>query len=337
VTPWWHYLSLLTLAATIREILFARARTGIRLAALTLFSMQTQTLKTNRRDFLQRAGLGLGALGFAAQAVLAAEKPASFAQPSKIRLGTVTYNLAKDWDIPTIIKNCEEAKFDGVELRTTHAHGVEVTLNKAQRNEVKQRFRDSNVELMGLGSVFDYHMPDQTKLRKDIEATKEYIVLAHDVGAPGVKVRPNGLPREVPKEKTLEQIGRSLRELGEFGDGYGVQIRLEVHGPETSLLPNIKTIMDAANHRNVGVCWNSNQTDLAGEGFDHNFNLVKDKIFTVHMRDLYLDEYPFRKLLTGLNEIGFTGFCLAEIPESNDAVRVMKYFRGLFLAYQNLL
>ena len=300
--------------------------------------MQTQTLKTNRRDFLQRAGFGLGALGFAAQAVLAAEKPAaSFARPSKIRLGTVTYNLAKDWDIPTIIKNCEEAKFEGVELRTTHAHDVEVTLSKAQRDEVKQRFRDSNVELMGLGSVFDYHTPDQAKLRKDIEATKVYIVLAHDVGAPGVKVRPNALPKEVPAEKTLEQIGRSLRELGEFGDGYGVQIRLEVHGTETSLLPNIKTIIDAAGHRNVGVCWNSNQTDLAGEGFDHNFNLVKAKIFTVHMRDLYLDEYPFRKLLTGLNEIGFTGFCLAEIPESNDPVRVMKYFRGLFLAYQNLL
>ena len=190
---------------------------------------------------------------------------------------------------------------------------------------------------MGLGSVFDYHTPDQTKLRKDVEATKEYIVLAHDVGAPGVKVRPNAIPREVPAEKTLEQIGKSLRELGEFGDGYGVQIRLEVHGTETSLLPNIKTIMDAAGHRNVGVCWNSNQTDLAGEGFEHNFNLVKAKIFTVHMRDLYLDEYPFRKLLTGLNEIGFTGFCLAEISESNDPVRVMKYFRGLFLAYQNLL
>ena len=300
--------------------------------------MQTQTTKSNRRDFLRTTGLGLGALGFATAAGFSAEKPnLSFAAPSKIRLGTVTYNLAKDWDLATILKNCQNAGFEGVELRTTHAHGVEVTLNKAQREEVKQRFRDSNVELMGLGSVFDYHTPDQTKLRKDMEATKEYIVLAHDVGAPGVKVRPNALPREVPAEKTLEQIGKSLRELGEFGDGYGVQIRLEVHGTETSLLPNIKTIMDAAGHRNVGVCWNSNQTDLAGEGFDHNFNLVKAKIFTVHMRDLYLDEYPFRKLLTGLNEIGFTGFCLAEIPESNDPVRVMKYFRGLFLAYQNLL
>ena len=294
--------------------------------------------KPYRRTFLRAAGLGLGALGLAGQAALAAEKsPASFARPSRIRLGLVTYNLAKDWDIPTIIRNCQEAKFEGVELRTTHAHGVEVALSKGQREEVRRQFRESSVALMGLGSAFDYHTPDQARLRKDIEATKEYIVLAHDVGAPGVKVRPNGLPKEVPKEKTLEQIGLSLRELGEFGDGYGVQIRLEVHGPETSLLPNIKIIMDTARHRNVGVCWNSNQTDLAGEGFDHNFDLVKDRIFTVHMRDLYLDEYPFRELLTRLNEAGFTGFCLAEIPESKDAVRVMNYFRGLFLAYQNLL
>jgi sugar phosphate isomerase/epimerase len=297
-----------------------------------------QTVKSTRRNFLRTAGIGLGTIGLAGQGVLAAEKPsASFARPSKLRLGTVTYNLAKDWDITTIIRNCEEAKFEGVELRTTHAHGVEVTLSKAQREEVKKRFQDSKVELMGLGSAFDYHTPDQTKLRKDIEATKEYIVLAHDVGATGVKVRPNGLPKEVPDGKTLEQIGKSLRELGEFADGYGQQIRLEVHGTATSLLPNIKKIMDAADHKNAGVCWNSNQTDLDGEGFDHNFNLVKEKIFSVHMRDLFLEEYPFRRLLTRLNETGFTGFCLAEIPESNDPVRVMKYFRGLFLAYQNLL
>ncbi|MBI3191197.1 MAG: sugar phosphate isomerase/epimerase, partial [Pedosphaera parvula] len=81
----------------------------------------------------------------------------------------------------------------------------------------------------------------------------------------------------------------------------------------------------------------SNQTDLEGEGFDHNFNLVKDKIFQVHMRDLYLEEYPFRKLLTRLNEIGYKGYCLAEIPESTDPVRVMNYYRSLWLAYQGLL
>lgn len=294
-------------------------------------------MKLNRRQLLKTAGLGLGTIGALVQTGYAAETAGSArapGRPSKMRLGTVTYDLAKDWDIETIIKNCEATKFEGVELRTTHKHGVEVNLTKAQRAEVKKRFQNSKVQLMGLGSAFDYHTPDPAKLRKDIEATKEYIVLAQDVGASGIKVRPNGLPKDVPVEKTLEQIGRSLREVGEFGQSHGVQIRLEVHGSGTSLVPNIKKILDAADHKNVGACWNSNQTDLEGAGFDSNFGLIKDKIFSVHMRDLYLEEYPFRKLLTGLNAIGFAGFCLAEVPPSSDPIRVMRYLRALWLAYQ---
>lgn len=285
-------------------------------------------------------GLGLGTAGLGGGAAVAAEaaRPAGFLlRPPHMKLGLVTYNLAQNWDVQEIIRNCEAAKFQGVELRTTHKHGVEVALSAEQRAQVKKRFQDSKVELMSLGSAFDYHTPDPEKLKKDIAATKEYIVLAQDVGAASVKVRPNGLPKEVPVEETLQQIGRALRELGEFGDGRGVQIRLEVHGTGTSLLPHIKRIMDVAGHKNVGVCWNSNQSDLDGEGWDHNFDLVKDKIFQVHMRDLCLEEYPWRKLLTRLNDINFAGYCLAEIPESKDPVRVMRYYRALWLAYQGLL
>ena len=242
-------------------------------------------MNSNRRAFLKTFGVTATAL--IAAPTFAAETKSTFLKKApRMKLGMVTYQLGQDWDIETIIKNCEAAQFQGVELRTSHKHGVEVTLSKEQREEVRSRFQNSKVELMGLGSAFEYHTQDQAKLKKDIAATKEYIKLAHDVGAPGVKVRPNGFPKEVSKEKTLEQIGKSLRELGEFADGYGVQIRLEVHGTGTSLLPHIKTIMDSANHSAVGVCWNSNQSDLEGEGFDHNFDLVKNKIFTVHMRDL---------------------------------------------------
>ncbi len=302
-------------------------------------------MKTNRRQFLTSTALSLASLPLLSSVALGAESKAkkaaaplpSLAKKSAMKLGTVSYNLAMDWDIPTIIANCTEAKFEGVELRTTHQHGVEVTLSPQQRADVKKRFADSPVALASLGSAFDYHTSDQSKLKQDIAATKEYIVLARDVGATGIKVRPNGLPKEVPVEKTLEQIGRSLRELGEFAQGHGQKIFLEVHGGGTSLLPNIKTIMDVANHPAVGVCWNSNATDLADNGFDYNFNLVKNKILTVHMRDLYLEDYPFRKLLTSLNGVGYTGFCFAEIPGSSDPVRIMKYYRSLWLAYQGLL
>lgn len=102
-------------------------------------------------------------------------------------------------------------------------------------------------------------------------------------------------------------------------------------------MPNIRTILDAADHSNVGACWNSNPTDLDGDGFDRNFDLVKQKIFSVHLRDLFIEDYPFRNLFRRLNEVRFNGFCLAEIPPSTDPVREMKYFRAIWLAYQDLL
>lgn len=307
-------------------------------------------MSTSRRAFI---GSGLAAVA-ATPALLAAQGSApsapatpakappiptsgGFARPSRIKLGTVTYNLAKDWDIPTLIANCSRTGFQGVELRTTHKHGVEVTLSAAARADVRKRFADSPVELYSLGSAFDYHTPDASRLRADIEATKQYLQLAHDVGASGIKVRPNGLPKEVPEEKTLEQIGRSLRELGETARSLGQQVRLEVHGGGTSSLPRIRRIMDVADHPAVGVCWNSNQTDLEGAGFDANFDLVASRIIEVHMRDLFLAEYPFRRLFERLNAIGYTGYTLAEIPESADPVRVMHYYRGLWLAYQGLI
>jgi sugar phosphate isomerase/epimerase len=287
-----------------------------------------------RRHFLGLTGLGFGAAIGPGPLRAATVSPAL---RSPLRLGLVTYNMAKDWDIPTIIRHCSEARFAGVELRTTHAHGVEVSLSPTERAEVRRQFEDSPVELMGLGSAFDYHTPDRNRLRQDIEATKAYIVLARDVGASGVKVRPNAFPPEVSRERTLDQIGRSLGELGRFAADHGQQIRLEVHGRETALLPNIQLMIAIANHPNVGVCWNSNDTDLAGAGFDHNFDLVRDKIIAVHMRDLTLENYPWRHLLNRLSGINYTGYCLAEIPGSSDPVRVMKYYRALFLAYQNLL
>ena len=54
-------------------------------------------------------------------------------------------DATKDWDVPTIIKNFEATGFEGVELRTTHAHGVEVSLSKAERADVRKRFADSKV------------------------------------------------------------------------------------------------------------------------------------------------------------------------------------------------
>jgi sugar phosphate isomerase/epimerase len=284
-----------------------------------------------RRDFL-----AVGALP-ALAAIQPSQTPSTPSARAGLKLGTVTYEIAKDWDVPTIIKNLTEVGMDAVELRTTHKHGVEISLSPAARAEVRKRFEDSPVKIGGLGTTCEYHAADQGVVRKNMDDTKEWVKLATDVGSPSVKVRPNGLPTDVPEAKTLEQIGTSLRECGAFAQDHGVHIQLEVHGTDTSRLPRIRKILDfGGNHPGVRVCWNCNQTDLLDGGFEAAFRLVKDQIGQVHMRDLFLEEYPWRALMGALSEMKFQGYCFAEIPESADPVRVLKYFRGLFRVYQGL-
>lgn len=251
----------------------------------------------------------------------------------KLKLGIVTFNIAKDWDVDTIITKCTDLGYEGVELRTTHHHKAEVNLSEEQRKEIRNKFEDSFVKLVGLGSVFEYHSPIKEELRKNIEGTKEYIKLAYNVGAKGVKVRPNSFPEEVSKEKTIEQIDLSLRECGEFAQDYGIKVRLEVHGKGTCFVPYIKQMIDVCNHANVYVCWNCNPTDVDKSGsIRDNFNLVRDKIELVHMHDLY-EGYPYEELFSLLKDIGYEGFYLAEIPDSPEPEKILKYYQKLFYSF----
>ncbi len=229
------------------------------------------------------------------------------------RLGLVTYLWAKDWDVPTIIKNCTETRILGVELREQHAHGVGPELSPEKRKEVKKRFADSPVTLIGLGTNQQFDYPDPEQLKESIARTKDWIRLSIDIGSSGVKVKPNQFHKEVPKEKTIEQIGKALNELGKYALDNGQQIRLEVHGEETSQLPNIRAMMDHVDNRGTKVCWNSNPTDLEGQGLEYNFNLVKDLLGdTTHIHELTDPAYPFQKLLGLFSGIGYKGWMLLE-------------------------
>jgi sugar phosphate isomerase/epimerase len=214
---------------------------------------------------------------------------------------------------------------------------VEVTLTAAQRAEVKKRFKDSALETISLASAFQYHSPEQAELKKNIGGTKEFIKLAKDVGATGIRVFPNAFVDGVDKEKTMEQIGKALAEVGSYANDFGVEIRVCVHGDGTNSVTVIKKIIDYSQSPYVFVNWNCDMSDASGEGLEYNFNLVKDRIKGVHMHDLFDPAYPYRMFFKLLAESGYKGYCNAEVDQSCEPVRFMKYYRALFLALQNAI
>ncbi len=276
----------------------------------------------SRRNFLAAAS----AFPFIAGAVQTAHSA-----HHEMRYGLVTYLWGKDWDLPTLIKNCETAKVYGVELRVEHAHGVMPSLSAEERKEVKKRFEDSPVVNVGPGTNQEFDSPDPDILKKNIEGAKEFVKLSHDTGGSGVKVKPNDLHDNVPHEKTIEQIGNSLDKVGKFAADYGQEIRVEVHG-SCSPLPVMKAIFDHVEQKNVGICWNSNSQDLKGEGLEYNFNLVKDRFAsTCHVREFNISDYPYQKLMNLFKSIDYTGWILLEARSNpDDRVQALIEQRKLF-------
>jgi sugar phosphate isomerase/epimerase len=249
----------------------------------------------------------------------------------QMQFGLVTYMWGFDWGLPTLLKNCEAARVYGVELRTEQAHRVEPSLTAAERREVKKKFADSPVKLVGLGSNEDFHDVDPQSLKASIERAKAFVKLSHDVGGSGVKVKPNDLPPDVPREKTIGQIGRALNELGAYAADFGQQIRLEVHG-QCAPLPIIASIMEVTDNPNVGVCWNSNPQDLEGKGLEYNFGLVAKRLgSTTHVRQLGGNHYPFAKLVALLKQVNYKGWLLLEASDKQeDRVAALAKQRSIF-------
>lgn len=284
----------------------------------------------HRRQFLQVSAVASSA-ALVPWAVARGQSDLDGKKGANIRYGLVTYQWGKDWDLPTLIANCEAAGVGGVELRTTHKHGVEPSLSKAQRDEVRKRFADSSVVCVGIGSDERFDSPDPAKVAAAIEATKAFLELSHDIGASGVKVKPDRFWPDVPREKTISQIGESLQKLGEFAEGFGQQVRLEVHG-QCAELPTIKSIMDIATHPSVGVCWNSNPQDLQGDGLEANFRMVCDRFGqTAHIHLMESETYPHDKLLDLYVGIDYSGWLMLEegkVPE--DPAAALKSERERF-------
>ncbi len=284
--------------------------------------------RIERRQFISTVfGAGIAA------AALAEGEKLSY-KGENIQYGLVTYMWGADLDLPTLIETCDKAGIQGVELRVEHAHKVDPTLTPPQRAEVRKRFEDAKVKLIGMGTNFEFHDANPEKVQKNLASAKEYIKLSHDIGGSGVKVKPNALPKGVEVEKTLAQIGKSLAELGDYAIGFGQEIRLEVHGGVTDL-GYIRTIMETAKRDNVRVCWNSNDADLAGDGIEANFAKVKDFLgHTLHMREATDKKYPYDKLAKLLVDADFDGYTCLEghkPPTGGDRVEALIQQRELWM------
>lgn len=306
-----------------------------------MLANQVRILGGTRRDVLAGAlagTAGLPAFGAASPhfSEVALSHAAGLGKPA-FGLGLVTYNVGKDLALPDLLKVAKEGGVQAIELRTSHKHGVEPSLNASQRAEVRKRFEDAGIIAWGCGSVCEFHSTDAAVLRKNLDECKRFVDLVADIGAKGVKVRPNGFNRNEKQADTLKRIGDAVRVCAENAATAHVEIWVEVHGAGTQEPANMQAIMKHCGHPAAGVTWNSNPTDVKNGSVKAAFELLGPYIKSCHINDLFKNDtgvYPYAELFRLLKGSGYDRFTLIEVGrtpgDASACVDFLRYYKALW-------
>ncbi len=244
----------------------------------------------NRRTFLGLAPLSL--LAFRSENLLKASRQLSFST-----LG------CPDWDMAAIISNANRWRYSAVEFRGL---GKEIDLLKCPEFTgegialTARRFKEAGLKIINLGSSANLHFHEAGKRTSELDHAKRYIELAEKLDCPYIRVFPNNLPKEHPKEATLEKIASGMNELCTFAGNSGVTVLLETHG-EVVYSQDLLWIMQNTTDKNKGLIWDFfNMYVVTRESPQLMYDTLKKYIRHVHLKDGHIGEDgKFRYLAAG--------------------------------------
>ena len=87
--------------------------------------------------------------------------------------------------------------------------------------------------------------------------------------------------------------------------------------------------MKATRHEQVGLCWNSNPTDLVNGSIKPSFQLLRPWIKNVHINEL-AGPYPYRELFALLKASKYDRYTLCEAQESKEPERFLRWYKALW-------
>ncbi len=203
-----------------------------------------------RRKFLLQSGLLLSG-AFAGM---------SFVEKKKQPLLSFSTLGCPGWTFTQIVDFAAAHQYDGIEMR-----GILKQLdlpkcpefsNAVNIKTTKQQMADKKLRFVDLGSSCTLHFADQTDRQKNLDEGKRFIDLAAAIDCPNVRVYPNNFIKGQEKQQTIDLIVAGLLELGDYAKRTGVRVLMETHG-DLVYIADLKTIMEAAKHPQVGLVWDA--------------------------------------------------------------------------------
>lgn len=188
-----------------------------------------------------------------------------------------------------------------------HLNVLANTIPDSVAASAKAAFADQNMPFLQLWGPYPCIIsPDESVRRAGVEGARALVKLAAKMGVPESGVRPTSLnPRgdwlphpDNYKPETEDRLVKSLKEILQTGDDYGIDIVLETHVTTTlNSAETIKRVIERTESKRLKL--NLDPCNFVGDlqiacnpapMLHHIFEVLGSYIATIHVKDFMLEE-----------------------------------------------
>lgn len=184
--------------------------------------------------------------------------------------------------LPDVLRLASAHGYHGVELRAHPEEPVHPGLGPGERADAAAEFKAAGVEPLGVAGYTRIAAPGDDG--PVIEEVRTLVDLAHDIGAPYVRIFPGADPEQT-SEATDAIAARRLGTTAEYAADLGVRVLLETHDSHRAAADAMR-VLGLVGHRNVGALWDVMHTWLAGEQPAESYAALAPHLGYVQVKDI---------------------------------------------------
>ena len=190
------------------------------------------------------------------------------------------------WSIETIISRAAEFGYNGIEWRGGSRGHVQPAMPVSQKALLRQLSSDQGLAVLAVTAYTSFVSSVPEELQANIDEAKRHADLAAELGAKYVRVFLGELPVGSNLDAYLyATIAESLYTCSEYATSLGVNIAIEPHDNFARSSTLIPLLEQQRLHPGLRVIWDIGNAFAAGENPPEGFELLKDRIAYVQVKD----------------------------------------------------
>jgi len=184
-------------------------------------------------------------------------KPVKESDHLKISLNAFSFNdllLARKITIDDVLDFCARTGIEGVDLTGYYFPGYPEAPSDEYIYHVKKKAFRLGIDLGCTGVRNDFTWADAEKRKAEKKLVRDWIMVAHKIGAPGLRIFAGTLSKEpYTWDERAKWIAEDIRECAEFAGKYGVMLAYQNHFDFAKTAEEVEKLIKMIDHEWVGL------------------------------------------------------------------------------------